>query len=34
MKFKTWLKNNWAEMIFLLSVTMAMFFILRGTGYF
>lgn len=29
-----WIKKYWAEVLFIISIIGAMFFILRGTGYF
>jgi len=31
---KTWIKNNWADTLLLLGIALAIYFILKGAGYF
>ncbi|MEA3248136.1 MAG: hypothetical protein U9Q73_00345 [Nanoarchaeota archaeon] len=33
-KFQTWWKTHWAEVVFLTSIALSIYFILKGTGYF
>ena len=33
-KLKKWIKNHWDETVFLLLIGIAIYFILRGSGYF
>ena len=34
MKFKIWLKKHWAETLFLIAIALAIYYILKGAGYF
>jgi len=34
MTFKMWLKKHWAEILFLIAITFAFYYILKGAGYF
>lgn len=34
MKFKTWWKKPWDEVILVVSIILSIYFILKGNGYF
>ena len=34
MRFRKWLIEHWAETLFLIAITLAMYYILKGAGYF
>ena len=33
-KIKDWLKNHWIEILFLITIIGAVYFVLKGAGYF
>ena len=33
-KRKNWLKEHWAEILFLIFIVLAIYFVLKGAGYF
>jgi len=34
MKFKTWWKKHWDEVGFIIAIVLAIYYILKGAGYF
>ena len=34
MKFKTWWKKHWDETLFFIAIASAIYYILKGAGYF